>query len=180
MSRTSRRAAAIAVALGALMLVGAGPAPAAPAPTDGSHESLVRATLAANEGSVRLSTNTIQLDKGLVMTLPGKRGTATTSQARGVCNYQYFCVYQHAWWGGASLGMSACRVYHLSNYQWWNAKEKHWEDWALDTSSWINNQSGGAVATMWHPKGYTMRVGVTSDHHMPPGWNDMVVRARPC
>ena len=179
MSRTLRRAAALAVALGALVLVGAGPAPAAPAPPDGTHEGLVRATLAANPDSVRLSTNKIQLEPGLVMTLPGKRA-ATTRQAGAFCNYQYFCLYEHAYWDGASLAMSACKIYLLGSYVFWNAKEKIWDQWTGDASSWINNQSGGAVATMWHYHGYRMRVGVTSDHHFPPGWNDSVVRVKPC
>jgi hypothetical protein len=179
MSRTSRRAAALAAALGALVLVGAGPALAAPAAPDGSHEGLVRATLAANPGSVRLSTNEIQLDPGLVMTLPGKR-SATARQARGVCNYHYFCIYEHARWGGASLAMSACKIYRLSSYVFWNTTEKYWDDWVADASSWINNQSGGAFATMYHPNGNTMRVSVTSDHHFPPGWNDRVYRVKPC
>ena len=86
------------------------PAPAAPAPPDGTHEGLVRATLAANLDSVRLSTNEIQLEPGLVMTLPGKRASRTRA-AGAYCNYQYFCLYEHAYWGGASLGMSACKIY---------------------------------------------------------------------
>jgi hypothetical protein len=180
MSRTSRRAAALALAVGALALGGAAPAPAAPAPPDNSHESLMRATVAANPDSVRLSPNTIQLDPGLVMTLPGKRDSATTKQARDRCNYLYFCIYEHAYWGGASLAMSACKIYRLSSYVFWNATEKYWDDWASDASSWINNQSGGAFATMWRPNGNTMRVSVTSDHHFPPGWNDVVIRVKPC
>jgi hypothetical protein len=115
----------------------------------------VRATLAANPDSVRLSTNEIQLEPGLVMTLPG-RAASTTRQARADCNY------------------------HLSNHRFWNNTENQWDDWVEDASSWINNQSGGAVATMWRPEGYTMRVGVTADHHFPPGWNDRVVRVKPC
>jgi hypothetical protein len=178
MSRTSRRAAALLVAVGALVLVGAGPAAAGPAPPDGTHEGLVRATLAANSDSVRLSKNEIQLEPGLVMTLPAKRAS-TARQARG-CNYHYFCLYEHAYWRGASLGMSACKIYRLRSYRFWNDTENQWDDWAEDASSWINNQSGGAIATMWHPDGYTMRVGVTSDHHFPPGWNDRVVRVKPC
>jgi hypothetical protein len=180
MSWTSRRAAALVIALGALVLVGAGPASGAPAPPDGGHEGLVRATLAANPGSVRLSTNEIRLEPGLVMTLHSKRDPATARQARGVCNYRYFCLYEHAYWGGASLAMSACKVYRLSSYVFWNTTEKYWDDWVADASSWINNQSGGARATMWHPNGHTMRVGVTSDHHFPPGWNDRVFRVKPC
>ena len=113
------------------------------------------------------------------MTLPGKRAS-TTRAAGAFCNYQYFCLYEHAYWGGASLGMSACKIYQLSSYRFWNSTESQWDDWVEDASSWINNQSGGAVATMWRPGGYTMRVGVTSDHHFPPGWNDSVVRVKPC
>ena len=179
MTRTARRVAALAVAVGALVLAGAGPAPAAPAPPDGTHEGLVRATLAANPDSVRLSTNEIQLEPGLVMTLPGKRASRTRA-AGAYCNYQYFCLYEHAYWGGASLGMSACKIYYLSSYRFWNSTDNQWDDWVEDASSWINNQSGGAVATMWRPGGYTMRVGVTSDHHFPPGWNDRVNRVKPC
>jgi hypothetical protein len=179
MTRTSRRAAAIAVAIGALTFFGAGPAPAAPAPPDGTREGLMRATLAANPDSVRVSRNQIQLEPGLLMTLPGERDSATTEQARRSCNYLYFCLYEHAYWKGASLAMSACKIYKLSSYVFWNATEKYWDDWVADASSWTNNQSGGAVATMWHPAGYTMRVR-TADHHFPPGWNDRVYRVKPC
>ena len=48
------------------------------------------------------------------MTLPGKRAS-TTRAAGAFCNYQYFCLYEHAYWGGASLGMSACKIYQLSS-----------------------------------------------------------------
>jgi hypothetical protein len=181
LSRTSRRPAALVAAVGALVLAGAGPASAAPVPPNGSHEGLVRATLAANPGSVRLGANTIQLDPGLVMTLPGKRDSASARQARGIrCNYLYFCLYEHANWGGAALGMSACKVYILSSYLFWNGTEHQWDDWAHDASSWVNNQSGGARATMWKDNGLRLWVPVASDDHMIPGWNDRVVRAKPC
>jgi hypothetical protein len=181
MSRTSCRAAALVVALGALLLVGAGPAPAAPAPPDGGHAGLVRATLAANPGSVRVSTNEIQLEPGLVMTLRGKGDPATTRQARGIrCNYLYFCLYEHANWRGAALGMSACKVYILSSYVFWNGTEHQWDDWALDASSWINNQSGGVRATLWKSDGLRSWLPVAKDDHMIPGWNDAPVKAKPC
>jgi hypothetical protein len=176
LSRTSRRAAALAVALGALLLVAAGPAPAAPAPPERGHEGLVQATLAANPGSVRLSTNEIQLEPGLVMTLPGKG-----AQARGIpCNYLYFCLYEHAYWKGAGLGMSACKGYILSHYLFWNGTEHQWDDWAFDASSWNNNQSGGVRATLWKANGLRSWLPVAKDDHMIPGWNDAPVKAKPC
>jgi hypothetical protein len=111
----------------------------------------------------------------------GKGDPATTRQARGIrCNYLYFCIYEHANWGGAALGMSACKVYILSSYVFWNGTEHQWDDWALDASSWINNQSGGVRATLWKSNGLRSWLPVAKDDHMIPGWNDAPVKAKPC
>ena len=48
----------------------------------------------------------------------------------------------------ASLGMSACKIYNLQSYRF---TDKHGrpDRWANEASSRRNNQTGGAVATLW-------------------------------
>lgn len=69
------------------------------------------------------------------------------------CHYLYFCIYQHVNFDGNSLAMSACKLYDLNYYVFYDSTRGRWDDWAADASSWVNNQSGGAVAMMYAPWG---------------------------
>lgn len=49
----------------------------------------------------------------------------------------------------------------------------------LRVSSWINNQTGGAVATLRSAEGRALRAEVGRDKHMG-FWHDQVVAVKPC
>jgi hypothetical protein len=167
----------IFLVLAALLLLGAGSANAAAPPRpDGTQEGLVRATLAANPDSVRVGANDIRLAPGVTMTLPDAR----TGESRGrPCRVKYFCLYEHVGFSGSSLAMSACKVYLLRSYVFWNRQSQSWDDWANDASSFVNHQIGGVWARMWDDAGLWYRVGIGSDD-MHVDWNDRPTRARPC
>jgi peptidase inhibitor family I36 len=178
MLRISSTVTASAIAL-ALSLAGAGSAHAASTTPDAASERLVRATVAANPGSVRVGPNQVQLEPGLTMTLH-RRGSARAAQARGKkCNSGYFCIYENRDFGGASLGMSACKEYILHSYRFIDQHGRP-DRWDLEASSWINNQIGGVAATLLHEKGTTFKAPIGRDRFIGSAWNDKVVRVTPC
>jgi Peptidase inhibitor family I36 len=155
MSRVSSTVTTIAVAL-ALSLAGAGAAQAASTASDAALERQVRANLAANPGSDRAGPNQIQLEPGLTMTLH-RRGSASAAQARAKkCRIGYFCIYENRDFLEASLAMSACKTYILHSYRFIDQFGRP-DRWDLEASSWINNQTGGAAATLTHRNGATFR-----------------------
>ena len=167
----------------ALSLAGAGAAHAASATPDRATDRWVRDNLAANPGSVRVAPDKIRLDRGLTMTLY-RPGSATAAQGGPVrdCNYKYFCIYEDVGYGHAGLGMSRCRIYNLHNYKF---KDKHSriDTWDNEASSWINNQSGGARATLWsgkHGHSTWFKAPVGHDRQLPRQWNDNVNEVKPC
>jgi hypothetical protein len=178
MPRVSYTVMAIAAGL-ALSLAGAGSAPAASTASDAATERQIRANLAANPGSVRVGPNQIQLEPGLTMTLPG-RVAASAAQRRGKkCNEGYFCIYERVNFGGASLGMSACKTYILQNYRF---KDVHgrWDRWHKEASSWRSRQTDGAVATLWSDIGTWFKAPRGGDAYMPAAWDDHVISIKPC
>ena len=177
MPRISSSITALAIAL-ACSLAATGSAHAASTTSDAASERWVRANLAANPGSVRVGPNQIQLEPGLTMTLPG-RGSATAAQQGKPCFRRYFCLYEARDFGGASLAMSACKIYILHSYRFVDQFGRP-DRWDLEASSWINNQNGGAVATLRHRNGSTFKAPIGHDQFMNPPWNDRVVRVRPC
>jgi hypothetical protein len=179
MPRVSSTVTAMAIAL-ALSLAGAGSAQAASTTSDAALERQVRANLAANPGSDRVGPNQIQLEPGLTMTLLG-RGSASAAQDRAKrCNLGYFCIYENRDFGGASLGMSACNTYVLHSYRFIDQFGRP-DRWDLEASSWINNQTGGAAATLRHLNGATFKAPADrQDKFLNPPWNDRVVKVTPC
>ena len=161
-----------------LALAGAASAHAASSRSD----AWIRDTLAANPGSVRVADNQIRLEPGLTLTLHA-RGAAKAAKAAGKpCHRLYFCIYEDVGFGNASLDMSACRIYNLHSYRF--IDQFHRPDrWDNEASSWINHQTGGAVATLWSNaggKGTFFKAPVSRDSDMGPNWNDNVESVKPC
>jgi hypothetical protein len=105
-------------------------------------------------------------------------GTAQTSAAR--CHIGYFCIYENRDFSGASLAMSACKTYNLHSYRFTD-QFGHKDRWDLEASSWINNQTGGATATLTHLSGARFKAPADrQDKFLNPPWNDRVVRVKPC
>jgi hypothetical protein len=165
----------------ALSLAGAGAAQAASTP-DRAADQWVRDNLAANPGSVRVGPNQIRLEPGLTMTLY-TRGSARAAQGPvRDCNYQHFCIYENVGFGKAGLAMSKCKVYYL-NTHWFTDQHSRRDTWDNEASSWINNQSGGARATLWsgkHGQSTYFKAPVGKDRALPRQWNDNVNEVKPC
>jgi hypothetical protein len=181
MPRVSSTVKAMAIAL-ALPLAGAGSAHAASTTSDAAFERQVRANLAANPGSVRLGPNQIQLEPGLTMTLHG-RGSARA--ARGPvhgCNEREFCIYEDVNFREARFDMIKCKIYRLSSYRFID-KFGRSDTWDNEASSWVNNQTGGAVATLWSEdrgRGTWFKSSGLKDNRVGPKWNDNVESVKPC
>jgi hypothetical protein len=181
MSRVSSTVKAMAGAL-ALMLAGAGSAHAASTTSDAAFERQVRANLAANPDSVRIGPNQIRLEPGLTMTLY-RRGSATAAQGPvRDCNFKHFCIYEDVGYGHAGLAMSQCRIYNLKKHRF-KDKFSRIDTWDNEASSWINNQSGGARATLWsgkHGQSTFFKAPVGKDRALPRQWNENVNEVKPC
>ena len=123
----------------------------------------VEALLVEHPGATQLSDNEVEIEPGAIVTL------ARPSQKLGVggsadCPYQNVCFYQGADYGYPRLKLYECRGYHLTPMGWGDK-----------ISSWHNNQSGGAVATVWNWTGswsYMFTAGVGSKHYVGAGHND--------
>jgi hypothetical protein len=186
---------------GVLMPAGGKPMPAA-APSQGpaAVDRKIAEVLRANPGSRRISDTSVLLEPGVVMTVPGpvKAGatmTVPTQDGRQVvvsaadtsCAYQFLCVWEHVWRGGAKLAFYYCNWVWLGDY--WLNVNNNWRD---DISSIWNNQSGGAVSYFYNVKygGYdligTLSAGnylmdLTRDRARDGGtWNDRIDRLKPC
>jgi hypothetical protein len=160
----------------------------------------VAQVLRANPGSRRISNTSVLLEPGVVMTVPGpvKAGATmtvpvpggrqvTVSAADTSCPYQWLCVWEHVWRGGAKLAFYYCNYVWLGDY--WLNVNNNWRD---DISSIWNNQSGGALSYFYNLKygGYdvigTLSAGnylmdLTRDRARDGGtWNDRIDRISVC
>jgi hypothetical protein len=181
MPRISSTLKAFAVVL-ALSAAGAGSAHAASTVSGAASERWVRANLAANPGSVRVGPNRIRLEPGLTMGLHG-RGSARAAASRASgCKYLYFCLYENPYFGGASFGMSQCRIYNLRQHRFFDLHGR-WDTWDNEASSWINDQSGGVQAILFElpgGAGASFRTRAPQDPDMRPGRDDVVDSVKPC
>jgi hypothetical protein len=181
MPRVSSIVKVVAIAF-ALSLAGAGAAQAAAKTSDAAFERQVRANLAANPGSVRVGPDKIRLERGLTMTLY-RPGSARAAQGPvRDCNFKHFCIYEDPNYGHAGLAMSACKIYVLQHYRF-RDKFGHSDTWDNEASSWINNQSGGARATLWsgkHGHSTFFKAPVGHDNKLPRQWNENVNEVKPC
>jgi hypothetical protein len=173
MPRVSSTVKTIAVAL-ALTGAGAGSAHAASTTTDAASERQVRANLTANPGSVRVGPNRIQLEPGVTMTLA--RG-----QIQG-CNEREFCLYEDVNFREARLDLVACERVNLRRFKFID-KFHRTDTWDNEASSWVNNQVGGAVATLYSGRdgrGTWFRSSGRKDNRVGSKWNDNVESIKPC
>ncbi len=181
MSRVSSIVKATAVVL-ALSFAGAASAHAASTAQDAASERQVRANLAANPGSVRVGPSQIQLEPGVTMTLPD-RGSARAAQGpvHG-CNLYEFCLYEDVNFREARFDMTACRIHRLTSYAFIDKFGRR-DTWDNEASSWVNHQSGGAIATLYalnNGKGTWFRSSGLKDNRVGPRWNDNVESVKPC
>ena len=163
------RVSSIAVAL-ALTAAGAGTAQAAST----AAEQQVRANLAANPGSVRTGPNQIRLQPGVTMTL------AAGGQIEG-CNTRDFCLYEDVNFREARLDLTACARVNLRRLTFID-KHHRTDTWDNEASSWVNNQVGGAVATLYsrpNGKGTWFRSSGRKDNRIGK-FNDNVESIKPC
>jgi hypothetical protein len=124
-----------------------------------------------------------RLEPGVTMTLPG-RGSATAAQGpvEG-CNRHAFCIYEDVNFRQARFDMIDCKRYDLIDYRF---IDKHGRSDTRDNeaSSWVNNQSGGAIATLFSEDrpgtGTSFKSSGLKDNRVGPKWNDNVERIRPC
>ena len=181
MSRVSSTVKAITIAL-ALSLAGAGAAHAASTMSAAASERQVRANLAANPGSVRVGPNQILLEPGVTVTLPD-RGAARAAQGpvEG-CNRHEFCIYEDVNFRQARFDMIECKIHRLTAYRFID-KFGRSDTWDNEASSWVNNQSGGAIATLYSGndgKGTWFKSSGLKDNRVGPKWNDNVESIKPC
>jgi hypothetical protein len=181
MPRVSSTVTAMAIAL-ALSLAGPGSAHAASTTSDAALERQVRANLAANPGSVRVGPNQIRLEPGVTMTLPGR---ASARAGRGPvhgCNEGEFCIYEDVNFRQAHFDMIKCKIHRLISYRFID-KFGRSDTWDNEASSWVNNQTGGAIATLWSEdrgKGTWFTSSGLKDNRVGRKWNDNVESVKPC
>lgn len=195
--------AAIATALSGVAPAAAGgkPMPLAPSQRStaaASHQ--VAEVLRANPGSRRISATSVLLAPGVVMTVPGPVTAAATmtvplqggkqvtvAATDTSCAYQWLCMWEHVWRGGAKLAFYSCGSKQLANYY-----IRAGDSWRDDISSIWNNQSGGVVSAFydWKLIAYrlvgTLSAGnylmdLTRDRAADGGtWNDRIDQVYVC
>jgi hypothetical protein len=128
----------------ALSAVAAGILTAAPAATaavrpEAGAPDMV-AALRANPGSHQVDATTIELEPGVRMSLPSAGRAAGGLHG---CPDLNVCLYQNGNFGGAMLRFWRCQDIRLENYDLPDGR-----DWRDKTSSFVNNQTGNAVARL--------------------------------
>ena len=174
MSRVSSTAKALSVTL-ALSLAGAGAAQAASTAQDAATERQLRANLAANPGSVRTGPNQIQLERG------GDHDAARPGPSRRA-NRHEFCIYEDVNFRQARFDMVECKNFILRDYRFID-KHGRSDRGENEASSWVNNQTGGAVATLNSKadgKGTWFRSSGRKANRVGPKWNDNIESILPC
>jgi Peptidase inhibitor family I36 len=195
--------AAIATALGGVSPAAAGGKPMPLTPTQRSAASVnrqVAEALAANPGSRRISTTSVLLAPGVVMTVPGPvtagstmsvpvpGGKQVTVAATDTsCASGWLCMWQHIYRGGAKLAFYYCNTQNLGNY--YISPGNSWRD---DISSIWNHQTGGVLSGFYDWKGLGYRLvgylsagnylqDLTRDRAADGGnWNDRIDQVAVC
>ena len=109
------------------------------------------------------------------MTLPGQ------GQIEG-CNRHEFCIYEDVNFRQARFDMVECKNFNLRDYRFID-KHGRSDTWDNEASSWVNNQTGGAVATLNSKadgKGTWFRSSGRKANRVGPKWNDNVESILPC
>ncbi|MGW1062392.1 peptidase inhibitor family I36 protein [Micromonospora rubida] len=96
--------------------------------------------LAANPGSRQLNASDVELEPGVIMSVPESR-TADFGIQAGTCTYKYLCLWSGANWTGYKLSLTRCGWTYLQNYAWPNGG-----DWRDKTTSLVNNQTTGVIS----------------------------------
>lgn len=142
-------AAIAAFATVAVSVAGAQPASAEDSASDGSVQAQINDILARTTGGTQINENQIAWDDGTVVVTVtagdeaagGSSSEAVSAQAPD-CDYQWTCLYEHVDFNNYKRGLTAafyaCDFFYLADYGL--------QDMA---SSWHNNQSGGAVSTVY-------------------------------
>jgi hypothetical protein len=162
----------------------------------------VAEAVAANPGSRRISSTSVLLAPGVVMTVPGPVAAGSTmtvptqsggqmvvaaAAADSTCTSGWLCMWQHVYRAGAKLQFYYCNTQNLGNY--YISPGNSWRD---DISSIWNHQTGGVVSYFydWKGLGY-IRVGsvsagkylqdLTRDRAADGGkWNDRIDQVSVC
>ena len=77
--------------------------------------------------------------------------------------------------------MSKCKVYNLKNHKFKDQLSRI-DTWDNEASSWINNQTGGARATLWsgkHGKSTFFKAPVGQDRPCPANGTTTSTRSSP-
>ncbi|MGW4213463.1 hypothetical protein ACWEIJ_36135 [Lentzea sp. NPDC004789] len=155
MASTIRRAIGLAAA-GAAVVVGLTGAPAlATTPdhntdegtvgvvsTNARVEQDVQAVLRLNPGSHRITTNVVEVGKGVRISVP-----VQVNSVLG-CATHWLCLSEHANFGGYQISFEACRNENLGNYHMPDGRS--WND---QVSSIRNAQSGGVQSRFYNYSG---------------------------
>jgi hypothetical protein len=193
--------AIIAAALG-----GVAPAAASPAAERRSAvDRQVAEILRLNPGSRRISATSVLLEPGVVMTVPGPvkagatmtvptrdGGQLTVSASDTSCAYQWLCMWQHIYRGGAKLAFYYCKIQWLGDYTYRDAADGKIKSWRDTVSSIWNNQSGGAVSYFYNYQvwGDSYIGGLSAGNYLQDltrnasadggSWNDKIDRVIVC
>ncbi|MEU5873077.1 hypothetical protein AB0A73_16185 [Glycomyces sp. NPDC047369] len=149
----------------------------------------IREILKLNPGSKQVSSDSVELEPGVIMSLPPAEGTDMTTYL--TCEWQWLCMWQNKSGGGNKLRFYDCdRWYYLEN---WHMPDGR--DWRDRISSIHNAQSGGSkgraefVDTLgngaWHTVGHVdvqdgradLSKDMSSDGRT---WNDRIDKVWAC
>lgn len=89
--------------------------------------------------SRQISPTAVELEKGVVASVPAEVG------AQATCSYEYLCLFSNRNYTGYRLNFSICAFRNLGNYAYPGGG--YWND---KVSSFINNQTGGTQSHFYN------------------------------
>lgn len=102
--------------------------------------------LRVNPNARQISATSVELAPGVEMTVAAAGAAAADSS----CPYQWLCMWQHVYRGGARLKFYNCKTEWLGNYSYVDARDGRTKSWRDAISSIWNNQSGDALSAFYN------------------------------
>ncbi|HEX6469748.1 MAG TPA: hypothetical protein VF069_11685 [Streptosporangiaceae bacterium] len=129
-------------------------------------ERQVSGLLKYNPGAKRISTDSVQLAKGVVVTVQPRTASLVSVS---LCSFRHgdsvgwLCMYQNSNWGGYNLDLYKCGNVNLANYHMGDGRP--WND---QISSIDNDQTSGVQSRFYNYKG-------SGDPNSSANWNLVIV-----
>ena len=151
MRTTQRLSLALGVVVALLFGVMTTPAHAVSSSTQGFSATELAQIFKMHPGAKKIDSNTIEVEPGVI--LAGPTGSDSGVNA-AYCEYKYLCVWQYAYYGGASYRFFNCGTVAMVDFPFPSGG-----NWSNTISSLVNNQTAGTISYFWDDTNKTIYLG---------------------